>query len=108
MSLLIHFLFAATAIFLSSNAIGSEQVVSKNKLCPDNSCEKQIKRLKRHGALYKEPGALILLATAYLTGEGVEKDPKRAYKLVKRASSSAYTDVDIIIAPAIAVNTNFS
>lgn len=97
MSLLIHFLFAATAIFLSSNAIGSEQVVSKNKLCPDNSCEKQIKRLKRHGALYKEPGALILLATAYLTGEGVVKDPERAYKLIKRASSSGSPKAHFIL-----------
>lgn len=97
MSMLTTLLFTVTATLSSSATAAIEQTEATDKLCPNNSCEQQIKRLKRYGALYKDPGALILLATAYMTGEGVEKDPRRAYQLIKRAARAGSTKAYFIL-----------
>lgn len=98
--------FAGTAA--TSTTITTEEVT--DKLCPDNSCEEQIKRLKRHGKLYKNPHALILLSTAYLTGEGVEKDEVRAYKLMKQAaasrSSKAFFILSVMLKDGVGTEVN--
>lgn len=96
MTILATLLFTATTT-LSNSAPIATQTESNVKLCPDNSCEQQIRRLKRHGALYKDPGALILLATAYMSGEGVEKDQERAYQLIKRASRAGSAKAHFIL-----------
>lgn len=59
--------------------------VSESKLCDGDSCDVQIRKLKRHSR-YGNPDTLILLASAYLNGEGVEKNPEMAIKKLKRAT----------------------
>jgi len=77
-----------TALF-ASNTFANQKAHSNDaeKLCTGDSCAVQIQKLKRHSR-YGNPEALILLATAYLNGDGVEKNPALALKKLKRATRS--------------------
>ncbi|GAA5138810.1 tetratricopeptide repeat protein [Thalassotalea piscium] len=88
-SLLLSVVVASSSSFAASN--NNSQHINENdtSLCTEDSCKTQILKLKQHSR-YGNPETLILLATAYLTGEGVEKNPALAYKKIKRAARSRY------------------
>lgn len=56
--------------------------------CKKNDCAQQFDKLKRQSYLHRNPYSSILLATAYIEGVGVEKDYKKAYKLLRRSFSA--------------------
>jgi len=74
----------ALASFTSTPAFANDGG-EYQKMCEGDSCAVQMKKLKRH-ARYGNPEALVLLASAYLNGDGVEKNPEKAYKKLKRAA----------------------
>lgn len=74
----------ALAGLSSSTAFAGDEEGYK-KMCEGDSCAVQMSKLKKH-ARYGNPEALVLLASAYLNGDGVEKDPTKAYKKLKRAA----------------------
>ncbi|GHE80011.1 tetratricopeptide repeat protein [Thalassotalea profundi] len=85
-SLLLSLALTSKASFaFDNNNQGIE--TAEEKLCVDDSCKAQILKLKKHSR-YGNPETLILLASAYLTGEGVEKNPELAFKKIKRAVRS--------------------
>lgn len=105
-------LLTTVSLMTTNSTITVEETLktTSEKLCPGNSCEDQIKRLKRHGVRYKNPHALILLSTAYLTGEGVEKNEERAYKLMKQAaasrSSKAFFILSVMLKDGVGTKVN--
>lgn len=96
----------------SSPTVTAETALKQtsDKLCIEHRCDAQIKRLKRHGIRFKNPHALILLSTAYLTGEGVEKDEVKAYKLMKQAaasrSSKAFFILSVMLKDGVGTKVN--
>lgn len=56
--------------------------------CKKSDCTEQFDKLKRQSYLHRNPYSSILLATAYMEGVGVEKDYKKAYKLLRRSFSA--------------------
>jgi uncharacterized protein len=70
---------------LSSTTAFASDDDGYQKMCEGDSCQVQMRKLKKH-ARYGNPEALVLLASAYLNGDGVEKDPVKAYKKLKRAA----------------------
>lgn len=56
--------------------------------CKEKSCIEQFDKLKRQSYLHRNPYSSILLATAFIEGVGVEKDYKKAYKLLRRSLSA--------------------
>ncbi|WP_448547570.1 tetratricopeptide repeat protein [Thalassotalea fusca] len=90
-----HRLIAVTALtflFLNSPVNASEHTapdfsVLTKQLCVSDECKKNYQKLKKfakHGSME----AQMVVATAYLTGNGLEKNPKRAAMNLKKAKSS--------------------
>lgn len=88
-SLLLTVVVASSSSYAASNQNSQHIDENETSLCSEDSCKTQILKLKKHSR-YGNPETLILLATAYLTGEGVEKSPELAFKKIKRAVRSRY------------------
>jgi len=82
--------FQLNALLLSvslalTSTVSTTAFANEAKLCEGDSCKSVMKKLHKH-ARYNNPEAQVLLATAYLKGEGVEVNEKKAYKLLKKAA----------------------
>ena len=80
---LLSCLFISTAI-QASNSHQPEMSVLTKELCADNECKKKYRQLKNF-AKYGSTEAQIVVSIAYLTGNGLEKNPKLAVRNLKKA-----------------------
>ena len=83
-------LLAPSMIVLSLGIVSPTWALSQvpdaasEKVCSNTECEQQFKKLKKY-ARYGNPEAQYMVAAAYLTGDGLEKDPERGVKYLKKA-----------------------
>lgn len=81
-----------TTLFISLSSIASQSTtpefsVLTEELCVSEECHKSYQQLKRF-AKYGSKEAQIVVATAYLTGNGLEKNPKLAVRNLKKAKAA--------------------
>jgi len=76
-----------TWLFFSYHAMASSDTHELANYCQLNDCREYFDKLKKQSYLHRNPYSSILLATAYIEGVGVDKDYKKAYKLLRRSYS---------------------
>ena len=97
------FLLIISTISYASSVTGNESVaktdikldelladsfaVDENNICDDEACLNIFKKLKKY-ANYGNPEAQVLVATAYLTGNGLEKNSQLAVRNLRKAVKS--------------------
>lgn len=98
LSISICFSLSAVALESSTQKESStqEQASTSNKKCKTEHCFKQFKRMRKY-ARYGNPEAQVIIANAYLTGDGLEQDLERGVKYFNKAMKNGSVSATYIL-----------